>query len=220
MCGNCLDSKARGKIEEWKGYFPPTSYKSTYDKFRRNAVKYSRNYKADVLLEYLKDILNKKSIIRETEEAIAGIDISLGGVSDIDNLLEERKQLETDVKDLEEKISQNNTTKGGFIKDKSARERYIASAEKAGTEADDIQRKIDILTSVGDEIKNLLTEETREYSYMLKKEIQNLIDLMLTSKREVQLSEDFQLQVKDSYGDESKSEGQFAVISFAYVIIF
>lgn len=93
----------------------------------------------------------------------------MGGVSDIDNLLEERKQLETDVKDLEEKISQNNTTKGGFIKDKSARERYIASAEKAGTEADDIQRKIDILTSVGDEIKNLLTEETREYSYMLKK---------------------------------------------------
>ena len=217
LCGNCLDSKARGKIEEWKGYFPPTSYKSTYDKFRRNAVKYSRNYKADVLLEYLKDILNKKSIIRETEEAIAGIDISLGGVSDIDNLLEERKQLETDVKDLEEKISQNNTTKGGFIKDKSARERYVASAEKAGTEADDIQRKIDILTSVGDEIKNLLTEETREYSYMLKKEIQNLIDLMLTSKREVQLSEDFQLQVKDSYGDESKSEGQFAVISFAYI---
>lgn len=40
---------------------------------------------------------------------------------------------------------------------------------------------------------------------------------MLTSKREVQLSEDFQLQVKDSYGDESKSEGQFAVISFAYI---
>ena len=29
LCGNCLDSKARGKIEEWKGYFPPTSYKST-----------------------------------------------------------------------------------------------------------------------------------------------------------------------------------------------
>ncbi len=40
---------------------------------------------------------------------------------------------------------------------------------------------------------------------------------MLTSKREVFLNEGFQLQVKDSYGDESKSEGQFAVVSFAYI---
>ena len=34
-------------------------------------------------------------------------------------------------------------------------------------------------------LKNLLIDETKEYSDMLKLEIQNLIDIMLTSRREV-----------------------------------
>ena len=59
--------------------------------------------------------------------------------------------------------------------------------------------------------------QTKEYSRMLEKEIQYLVEQMLTSKRIVELTEDFQLLVKDSYEDESKSEGQFAVISFAYI---
>ena len=73
------------------------------------------------------------------------------------------------------------------------------------------------LEEVEKDIRQLLVTETSDYSQMLRQEIQNLIDNMLTSKREVFLNEDFQLQVKDSYGDESKSEGQFAVISFAYI---
>lgn len=217
LCGNCLDAKARNKIEEWKGYFPPASYKSTYDKFNRNAARYSREYNSNALLEYLKELLEKKKSIRETEEAIDEIDKSLSGASAIDDLINERKQLEDVVKDLEFKISENNTLKGSFTKDKTIRERAVASAEKAGTEVDNIQKKIDLLTAASDTIKGLLASETKEYSQMLMDEIQNLIDLMLTSKREVQLSEDFQLQVKDSFGDESKSEGQFAVISFAYI---
>ena len=217
LCGNCLDAKARSKIEEWKGYFPPASYKSTYDKFNRNAARYTRDYNSEALLEYLREILNKKTSIRETEEAIEEIDKGLGGASAIDDLLDERKQLEKDVKDLENKINENNVLKGTFNKDKVIRERAVSNAEKAGTEAEDIQKQIDLLTAASDTIKGLLVSETKEYSQMLMAEIQNLIDLMLTSKREVQLTEDFQLQVRDSYGDESKSEGQFAVISFAYI---
>jgi hypothetical protein len=40
---------------------------------------------------------------------------------------------------------------------------------------------------------------------------------MLTSKRTVTVSSDFFVRVFDSYDDESKSEGQFAVVSFAYI---
>lgn len=217
LCGKCIDAKARECFEEWKGYFPPASYKSTYDKFNRNADKFSREYDPNRLLGYLKEILAKKNNIRETEEAIAEIDKSLGGAAEVDELLDERKNLEGDIKELQSKISENERLKGEFAKDKKLRERAIESQEKAGNEVDDIQKKIDFLTSASDVIKGLLTSETKEYSQMLMEEIQNLIDSMLTSKREVQLTEDFQLQVRDSYGDESKSEGQFAVISFAYI---
>lgn len=217
LCGNCLDVKARNRLEQWKGYFPPASYKSTYDKFNRNAVRYSREYNSDALLEYLKEMLEKKKTIRRTEEAIDDIDKSLSGASAIDDLINERKQLEEEVEALKSRISENNTQKGSFIKDKTIRERAVTNAERAGTEADDIQKKIDLLSAARDAIKGLLSSETKAYSQMLMDEIQNLIDQMLTSKREVQLTEDFQLQVKDSFGDESKSEGQFAVISFAYI---
>ena len=41
--------------------------------------------------------------------------------------------------------------------------------------------------------------------------------MMLTSKRTVSVSTEFAVKVVDSYRDESKSEGQFAVVSFAYI---
>ena len=40
---------------------------------------------------------------------------------------------------------------------------------------------------------------------------------MLTSHRSVTVSEEFAVKVTDSFNDESKSEGQFAVVSFAYI---
>lgn len=217
LCGNRLDAKSRANLEEWKNYFPPASYKSTYDKFTRNAVRYSREYNANELLDYLKEILEKKHSIRDTEEAIAEIDKSLGGDTKVDDLLEERKSLEQDIKEWQIKIKENENLKGEFSKEKRIRERAIENQEKVGNEVDEIQKKIEFLSAAYAGIRELLASETKEYSQMLMEEIQGLIDSMLTSKREVQLTEDFQLQVRDSYGDESKSEGQFAVISFAYI---
>lgn len=40
---------------------------------------------------------------------------------------------------------------------------------------------------------------------------------MLTSIRKVSVTPRFELSVKDSFGDEAKSEGKFAVVSFAYI---
>ena len=40
---------------------------------------------------------------------------------------------------------------------------------------------------------------------------------MLEAKRTVSVSKDFSLRVLDSFDDESKSEGQFATVSFAYI---
>ena len=71
-----------------------------------------------------------------------------------------------------------------------------------------------MLVALQERVKN----DTEDYVNTLQSDIQFLLKTMLTSKREVSLSDDFQLQVKDNHGDESKSEGQFAVVSFAYIV--
>lgn len=217
ICGHEIGKEELSALEEWKGFFPPASYKSTYDKFRRNANKFSGSYNANKLFTYFKDILEIKQHIRETEEEISGIDKELGEAGNIDELLDERKTLEEEIKNIKQKISENDADRGGFEHQKRIRERKVQNIGMASTEVQRYEQLIAQLEGAYGVIKGLLISETSEYSKMLKQEIQNLIDIMLTSKREVFLNEDFQLQVKDSYGDESKSEGQFAVISFAYI---
>ena len=217
ICGNEIGKEELSALEEWKGFFPPASYKSTYDKFSRNAIKFSGSYDENKLFTYFKDILEIKQHIRETEEQISNIDKELGEAGNIDDLLDERKTLEEEIKNIKKEISHNDAIKGDFEHQKRIRERTVQNIGAASTEVQRYERLIEQLEAAYAAIKGLLISETSEYSKMLRLEIQNLIDIMLTSKREVFLNEDFQLQVKDSYGDESKSEGQFAVISFAYI---
>lgn len=217
ICGHEIGKEELSALEEWKGFFPPASYKSTYDKFSRNAIKFSGSYDENKLFTYFKDILEIKQHIRETEEQISNIDKELGEAGNIDDLLDERKTLEEEIKKIKKEISHNDAIKGDFEHQKRIRERTVQNIGTASTEVQRYERLIEQLEAAYAAIKGLLISETSEYSKMLRLEIQNLIDIMLTSKREVFLNEDFQLQVKDSYGDESKSEGQFAVISFAYI---
>jgi hypothetical protein len=80
-----------------------------------------------------------------------------------------------------------------------------------------INRRIEVMILVRDFFKNKLDEESIRYSALLQNYIQELLNEMLTSKRDVSVGPDFSVRVVDSYKDESKSEGQFAVVSFAYI---
>lgn len=217
ICGREIGREEVRALEEWKSCFPPTSYKSTYDNFVRNAERFSRSYDETDLLKYFKNIINLKEQIKDTEEQIENIDNELSETGDIDDLLDERINIQREMDILNRKIESNNEQKGEFEHQRRIRERKAENIGNASSEVQKYKRWIELMEAVSAAIKGMLISETKEYSIMLKNEIQNLIDSMLTSKREVFLNEDFQLQVKDSYGDESKSEGQFAVISFAYI---
>lgn len=73
------------------------------------------------------------------------------------------------------------------------------------------------MQAVADHFKDRLEKASQEYSVLLESNIQSLLDEMLTSRRNVKVSPEFAVKVTDSYDDESKSEGQFAVVSFAYI---
>lgn len=217
LCGRCIGDSERSKLEEWKSFFPPTSYKATYDKFRSKAIKYSGRYNADKLYEYLRNILQFKKNITDVEREIEGIDEQLKNCGDIDDLIKERKELEDEKRGLKKKVEINGNEKGVKEHQLRIRERKSKSSEEQNNEVAKYQRQIDFMEAVVNKLKETMNEEVKDYSSMLEHEIQTLIEAMLTSKRRVYLSEDFQLQVMDSFSDESKSEGQFAVVSFAYI---
>ena len=217
ICGHEIDKEAINTLEEWRNFFPPASYKSTYDKFTRKAIRYSGKYDDNSLFKYFKRIIGYKSQIREKCNLIDEIDNELKGAKNIDNLITERIDKEKLLREIKIKISENVSLKGNFEHQIAIRERQLKKMTTAGTDLSKFTRKIELMEGVKSAIKSLCIYETKEYSQKLQEEIQDLVDKMLTSKREVSLNEDFQLQVKDSYGDESKSEGQFAVISFAYI---
>lgn len=217
ICGRCIGEQEAKKIEEWKGFFPPASYKSTYDKFKRNAIKYSGRYDGDKLYLYLKNILKYKTKIRDLEGEIERIDDEIKKCGNTDELIEERKKIEKERTEKDKQIKNNISIQGQFEHQIRIRERSISNTEKASTESESYRKKIKLLEAVAEHLKNEMNLEVKDYSSMLEIEIQGLIDQMLTSERGVTLNEDFQLQVMDSYGDESKSEGQFAVVTFAYI---
>lgn len=81
-----------------------------------------------------------------------------------------------------------------------------------------IDKKIKIMSDLKKYYENLLEEKSIIYSERLSNEIQLLLDTMLEARnRTVEISKDFTLIVKDQFGNEAKSEGQFATISFAYI---
>ena len=88
---------------------------------------------------------------------------------------------------------------------------------KETAESEKVIAKIKIMEQVAAYFSKKLDEESVAYSRRLEENIQSLIDSMLTSKRKVNVSSEFAVRVTDSYNDESKSEGQFAVVSFAYI---
>ena len=80
-----------------------------------------------------------------------------------------------------------------------------------------IETKIEIMQAVVKHFSDKLETAAIEYSKKLEENIQLLLDDMLTSRRTVSVSREFAVRVTDSFNDESKSEGQFAVVSFAYI---
>lgn len=217
ICGRCLGVEQIKKLEDWKSFFPPASYKSTYDKYVANANRYSGKYDENALFQYLSNILKHKNNIKEIENTIAELDSEIKSSGSMDDLISERTELEAELKGITRKLADNSSDYGEAKHQKIIRERKVAGVESKSDEITAYQRKIEFMERVAAYLRLDISNRIKDYSSTLQQSIQDLIDAMLTSRREVVLNEDFQLQVKDSYGDESKSEGQFAVVSFAYI---
>ena len=190
---------------------------SLYQDFTKTAARWGNGYDKQSVEEIIKRVLINQNSASECEKKIKELDDSEKNSKDIEDLVVGRQKAEDRVAELDRMINGLNSQ---IEKAKPYLKKQMKDYDKL-TEANELGRiateKIEIMQEVLRYFSDKLDKESVEYSKKLQVNIQNLLDNMLTSRRNVSVSQEFAVRVTDSYNDESKSEGQFAVVSFAYI---
>lgn len=217
ICGNPLTEKERETLRRMYDYLPPKGYDSLYQNFTDMAERWGREYNRQKLEGYIERALDDLEKARKQDEKIASIDEKMKQDKQHEDLVVERKKAEEKLRELKaRKITiHEEAYKASLRVNKLKKEIDKASAMMSENEL--IKRKIRIMEEVKSHFEAILQEKSLSYSKKLQETIQELLDEMLKAKRTVNVSADFSLRVADSYDDESKSEGQFATVSFAYI---
>ena len=216
ICGQPLCEEQKEHIRSYLADLPP-SYTYLYKEFTRSAKRWGEGYDKSKIEEHIQMVLDNSDKAYECDAKIRELDEAEKKSPDIENLVVDRQNAEERVRELEARCRDLNTDlKKLDILLKKYMKEYddLTSKINAGEK---IEHKIDIMQQVLEHFNSRLASESITYSHRLEENIQLLINDMLTSKRTVSVSQEFAVRVTDSFGDESKSEGQFAVVSFAYI---
>ena len=217
LCGHCIGDQERSALEKQLRLLPPLSYKGMYDNFTQSASRWSTEYDPQKLAQHIATVISCQESIIQANDNIRRIDEDLKQSEDLQGYIVERKKAEDSVQSIDAKlrtIAENTKQYELLVRQKM--KKLNALTESSGKNKV-IDEQIAVMTEVANYFSQKLQEVAVDYSKRLKNAIQSLLDQMLTSKRSVFVSPDFQLKVQDSYGNEAKSEGQFAVVSFAYI---
>ena len=217
ICGRDLCDDEREHIRKFLDMMTPKSYSSMYQDFTKKAALWGNVYDKQSVEEIIKRVLINQNSASECEKKIKELDDCEKNSKDIEDLVVGRQKAEDRVAELDRMINGLNSQ---IEKAKPYLKKQMKDYDKL-TEANELGRiateKIEIMQEVLRYFSDKLDKESVEYSKKLQVNIQNLLDNMLTSRRNVSVSQEFAVRVTDSYNDESKSEGQFAVVSFAYI---
>ncbi|MCC8174483.1 MAG: hypothetical protein LIO65_09040 [Odoribacter sp.] len=217
ICGAPLCEESRQQILEYKNMLPPKSYTSMYNDFTRMAESWGRGYNRKKIESYISMTLQNKELASGCDRQIHDLDDAEKKSRDIEDLIVARQQAEERVIEIDSLLVSLESEKKKFEIYLKQQMRDFDKATKATIENKRAERRLDIMNSVLKHFSDRLEKESTIYSKRLQDNIQDLLNAMLTSKRSVEVSEDFAVRVTDSFNDESKSEGQFAVVSFAYI---
>lgn len=217
ICGHELCEQEREHIKEYLSLLPPRSYSSMYHDFTRTAAQWGNGYDKEKIENIIKRVLDNQELAAECDKKIKELDEAEKQSRDVEDLIVTRQQAEERVKELDQSI----------IALEGKNEKYKLYLKKQMKEYDDltfgneagqkVALKIEIMEAVAEHFTKKLERAAIDYSEKLQSNIQMLLNNMLTSRRTVSVSQEFAVRVTDSFNDESKSEGQFAVVSFAYI---
>lgn len=217
ICGNKLCPEAKEHIKCYLKLLPPASYTSMYNNFIAKVSGWAMEYQPNLLDSYLKLVVDNLNEVEECNNKIREIDKKQKESPDIEQLVVDRESAEQTLSGLDQRIADTNVElrKANALLNKSMKE--YDQLSKDDKKAKEYQRRIDIMMAVKSKFDDRLKIATQKYSKMLQDNIDLLLKAMLTTKRSVTVTDQFKVLVMDSFQDESKSEGQFAIVSFAYI---
>lgn len=217
VCGRPLCQEQKEHIRKYLDMLPPKSYSSMYNEFSQTARNWGKGYDPSHIENFIVQVLDNNEQASECDRQIRELDEAEKKSPDIETLIITRQQAEEDIASLEEEIRSKSTDRKKFdiyLKRQMQEFDRLTKESEAGTK---VAHKIAIMEQVAQYFRQRLDQESLTYSQKLEENIQTLIDNMLTSRRKVAVSPEFAVRITDSFNDESKSEGQFAVVSFAYI---
>lgn len=217
ICGNPLCDAEREHIKSMLHVLPPYDYAKLYHDFCQMTDRWSRSYDTSRLGKYILDVLDNNENAALNDKKIQELDEEEKKSPDVEDLIVARKNAEYTIRELENKILQLNREKQVYEARRKKLMKELDAATLANASCIHISHQIEIMEKVLAHFQEKLDKESKEFSEKLQDNIQELLNEMLTSKRKVSVSPEFAVRVTDSFDDESKSEGQFAVVSFAYI---
>lgn len=217
VCGRPLCAEEKAHIEAYLSMLPPKSFSSLYQEFSNTARIWGKGYDKSRIEAYIMTVLENNDQASECDNRIRELDEAEKKSPDIESLIVARQQAESDLRDLERRIMTLNTEKKKLEILLKQQMKLFDQYTQENAAAVKVNGKIQIMEQVAAYFRRKLEQVSLTYSQSLEANIQSLIDAMLTSKRKVAVSPEFSVRVTDSFNDESKSEGQFAVVSFAYI---
>ena len=218
VCGRPLCPEEKEHIKNYLKMMPPLSYTSMYQNFS-NAAEHMGGgvLDKDRIEKTIKSVLDNYESAQGCDKKIEELDKEQAQSRDIEDLIVDRRKAEERIKDLgqdmlalQSKIDQY----GIYLKQNMGK---YDKATRNSEEAAKVTAQIDVMESVLKYFTDKLQNASQDYSSRLQENIQELLNEMLTSRRTVSVTPDFAVSVTDSFQDESKSEGQFAIVSFAYI---
>ena len=217
ICDRKITEKEIAFFDKLLTLYPPHSYNAMYNNLEHSFENMKSDLSLNDIESHINRFLEKMDRIKGKEIEKDELDNEEKETGKIQELIEERQHIEED----NIKISKNLKD---YYEDRKRNDMLYKSSRKVVEEFENkeannriIDEKMDLLIRIQDSFENQLKELSHDYSLKLKENIEFLLNKMLTSKRSVSITDDFHVRVFDSYNDESKSEGQFAIVSFAYI---
>ena len=217
VCGHHLGDEEKKHIRAYLDVLPPRSFTSLYQDFTKTANSWGRGYDRTRIENYIMTVLNNNELAVQCDNQIRELDEAEKKSPDIEDLIVTRQQAEQEISELDNSITKIGTEIKKFEIYRDKQMKVFDELTRGNAASEKVIAKITIMEQVASYFRKRLDDKSTAYSQKLQENIQNLIDNMLTSKRHVAVSPEFAVRVTDSFNDESKSEGQFAVVSFAYI---
>lgn len=217
VCGNPLCGKEKDHIREYLNYMPPRSYSSFYNNFKRTAEGFGKEYDPDKLSAFIKSVIDNNEAAENCDVQIKHIDEEEKNSPDITQLVIDRSNAEAKIAELTKENSELAIEKKKYENLVNRLMKEYSDMTSSTESGKLVKKKIELMQKVLEHFTNELSNASKVYSEELQYNIQELVNRMLTSTRHVNVSPEFAVTITDKHKDESKSEGQFAVVSFAYI---